>query len=378
MNSAQARPEPGRGAQGNPAGRFEVIQLGPPPADDEAVPSSDDASQRPQPAYWGDATAGIISENDSPDIPFRFSLNPYRGCEHGCTYCYARPTHEYLNWSAGLDFETQIVAKQRAPELLEEWLALQARKRKRSGNTGLAPVDPIALSGVTDAYQPLERELRLTRQCLEIFLRSRYPVTVLTKNALVLRDCDLLAELAAQRLVQVRLSVTTLDPSLARAMEPRASAPAARLRAVRGLRDAGVPVGVMIAPIIPGLTDHEIPSLLAATHEAGAQTADYTILRLPGAVATVFLDWLERTFPAQRKKIEARVRAMRDGKLNASAFGARMHAAGPLAEQIRQLFRVQCAKLGFASQLPPLDGTAFDRTAFDRPAGRPVQRTLFE
>ena len=297
--------------------------------------------------YVDDASKTIISENDSPDVPFRYSLNPYRGCIHGCAYCYARPGHEYLGFNAGLDFETKIVVKKDAPKLLREFLA------RDSWNP-----EAITFSGVTDCYQPAEREFRLTRQCLEVALECRQPVGIITKNALVLRDLDLLKKLAALNLVHVFLSITTLDPELARAMEPRTSIPAARLRAVSMLSEAGVPVGVMTAPIIPGLNDSEIPQILAAAREAGALSANYVLLRLPLTVEPVFLEWLRRTQPLKAERVEGLLRQMRDGKLSDSTWGKRMVGAGPMAEQIRTMHQVFKKKLGF-TQMPKLDVSQF-------------------
>lgn len=233
--------------------------------------------------YVFDSSRSIVSENKSPDIPFRYSVNPYRGCGHGCAYCYARPGHEFLGFNAGLDFETKIVVKRDAAELLREFLSRKSWQP-----------EPITFSGVTDCYQPAEGEFRLTRQCLEVAWECRQPVSIVTKNALVLRDRELLTRMADKGLVHVYLSITTLDPELARDMEPRTSIPTARLRAVRQLREAGVPVGVMIAPVIPGLNDCEIPQILNAAKEAGAITAGYILLRLPLTVEPVFIEWLHR------------------------------------------------------------------------------------
>lgn len=294
--------------------------------------------------YLDDQTQSIVSENQSPDIPFRFSLNPYRGCVHGCAYCYARPTHEYLGLNSGLDFETKILVKHAAPSLLRQFLL----------RPSWSP-EEIAFSGVTDCYQPAERQFALTRSCLEVALEFRQPIGVITKNALVVRDLDLLAELAALRLVNVFVSLTTLDAALARDLEPRTSAPAARLRAVRMLAEARVPVGVMTAPIIPGLNDAEIPALLTAAREAGARSAGYILLRLPMAVETVFLEWLERVRPSHASRVLSRIRQTRDGRLNSSAWGERQRGAGTLAEQVEQMHRLFRRKLGFEERLPETD-----------------------
>jgi len=271
MNQPEHGPIPkGRGAPINPPPRFEPTHQ---EADWDQVEYDEEflaAQSRPRTEYLPDASQSIVSENDSPDIPFRYSLNPYRGCSHGCSYCYARPTHEYLGLSAGLDFETRIFVKHDAARLFRQFLSRPPWKP-----------EPIVLSGVTDPYQPAEREFRITRQCLEVALQSRQPLDIITKNALILRDLDLLRDMADHQVVRVMLSLTTLDADLARAMEPRTSTPAARLAAIRTLAATGVPVQVMVAPVIPGLNDAEIPSLLAAAADAGARTAAYVLLRWP-------------------------------------------------------------------------------------------------
>ncbi len=311
--------------------------------------------------YLTDASRSIVSENDSPDIPFRYSLNPYRGCEHGCSYCYARPTHEYLGLSAGLDFETKIVVKHDAPDLFREFLARDAWQPEE-----------IVFSGVTDCYQPADRKFRLTRGCLEVALECRQPVGIITKNALVCRDLDLLREMAALKLVHVNLSISTLDAELARAMEPRTSIPAARLRSIETLSQAGVPARVMVAPIIPGLNDSEIPAVLAAAKDAGATSAGYTLLRLPFTVAPVFQEWLVRTQPLKARKVEGLIRETRDGALSQSKWGERMKGTGPIAEQIRKLFGVFTRKLGLNSFLP-----SHEFSQFRPPVNREGQMRLF-
>jgi DNA repair photolyase len=298
--------------------------------------------------YIDDASRSIISENNSPDIPFRYSLNPYRGCVHACAYCYARPTHDYLGFNAGLDFETKIVVKRDAPQLFREFLSKKNWKP-----------EPITFSGVTDCYQPAEREFRLTRQCLEVALECRQPVSIVTKNALVLRDLEILQQLAADNLVHIFLSITSLDPELARDMEPRTSVPPARLRAVRMLSEAGVPVGVMTAPMIPGLNDSEIPQLLEAAREAGAITANYVLLRLPLTVEPVFIEWLQRLRPNHAEKVLGRLQEARGGKLNSSAWGERMVGRGLIAEQIRNLFRVFRQRYGLDGNMPPYNCDLF-------------------
>jgi DNA repair photolyase len=311
--------------------------------------------------YLADASKSIVTQNSSPDIPFRYSVNPYRGCAHGCAYCYARNTHEYLGFNAGLDFETKIVVKHNAAELFREFLAAESWKP-----------EPITFSGVTDCYQPAEREFRLTRQCLAVALECRQPVTIITKNALVVRDLDLLQPLAEAGLVHVFLSITTLDGDLARTMEPRTSIPAARLRAVKTLAQASVPTGVMTAPVIPGLNDSEIPSLLAAAHEAGAKSAGYVLLRLPLTVEPVFREWLARTQPLKADRVEQRIRHSRHGKLSSSTWGERLRGEGEIADQIGQMFRLFSQRFGF-DRLPPLDCSQFRP-----PAARSGQLRLFD
>ena len=293
--------------------------------------------------YLVDSSKSIVSKNDSPDIPFTYSVNPYRGCAHGCSYCYARNTHEYLGYNAGLDFETKIFVKENSPQLLREFLA------KESWNP-----EPITFSGVTDCYQPAERKYRLTRRCLEVALECRQPVGIITKNALVVRDLDLLSELAQRRLVHVFMSITSLDENLARTMEPRTSIPSARLRALGLLTAAGVPTGVMTAPIIPGLNDPEIPAILTAARQSGATAAGYVFLRLPLTVEPVFIEWLERTQPLQAEKVLQRIKQSRHGQLSQSAWGERMRGEGEIADQIGRMFRLFSQRLGF-SKLPELD-----------------------
>jgi DNA repair photolyase len=338
----------GRGSHINPPNRFGLPLYQP---DFEHLESDEDALEklrRPTTEFIPDRSKSVVTENHSPDIPFRYSLNPYRGCEHGCSYCYARPTHEYLGFSAGLDFETKIVVKEDAPELFRDFLA---HDRWRP--------EPITLSGVTDCYQPAERRFLLTRRCLEVAVEARQPITIITKNALVLRDLDLLRDLATDDVIHVILSVTTLDADLARVMEPRTSTPEARLGAVRALADAGVPVMILIAPVIPGLNDSEIPAVLAAAKEAGARGAGWQLLRLPSTVAPVFVEWLKRERPEAAGKVEGRIRDVRGGKLNNAAFGERMRGTGELAKRIGDLFRLFARRHGLDGDLPPLDCTKF-------------------
>ena len=298
--------------------------------------------------YLPDDSRTIISENDSPDLPFNYSLNCYRGCLHGCSYCYARPTHEYLGLNAGIDFETKIFFKPNAAALFREWL-----------NRPKYVPGPIMVSGVTDCYQPGEKEYRLTRACLEVALEARQPMSIVTKNALVLRDLDLLQEMAKHRVISVAISVTTLDPGLTKVLEPRSSTPDARLRAIRTLSENGIPTRAMLAPIIPGLTDHELPSLIAAVADAGVESAGLILLRLPLTVKPVFLDWLATHAPDKKEKIESLIRATRDGQLNQSEFGQRFKGTGPIAEQIQQTFRVFAKKHKLDRPGTPLDFTHF-------------------
>jgi DNA repair photolyase len=347
--STSDRPSPhGRGSHINPPNRFGGLHY---EADLEQVEHDEEylaSLENPRTEYLPDHSRSIVSENDSPDIKFRYSINPYRGCSHGCAYCYARPYHEYLGLNAGLDFETKIFVKEDAPELFREFL----------GRDQWVP-EAVALSGVTDCYQPVERRYRVTRGCLEVAVEARQPMTLITKNALVTRDLDLLQNLAAEKLVHVTISITTLDPALARSLEPRTSIPTARLRAIKELSTAGVPVRVLIAPIIPGLTDSEIPALLEAAKEAGAWHAGYTMLRLPLTVAPVFREWLERERPDHLERVEGRVRSVRGGKMNVSEFGTRMRGTGEMADQTSRMFHLFRKRFGLENELPPYDCTRF-------------------
>ena len=336
-------PTHGRGATGNPTNRFE--QISSERGDDDAI----DDSPSPRTTFYKDTARSVITTNDSPDLYFDASLNPYRGCEHGCIYCYARPYHEYLGLSAGLDFETKIFVKEDAPQLLRDDLMRRSWKPQT-----------LMLSGVTDPYQPIERRLQLTRRCLEVLAEFRNPVAVITKNRLITRDADLLAELARHEAGTATLAVTTLDADLANVMEPRASTPTARLEAIRELTAAGVPTGVLIAPVIPGLTDHEIPAILKAAREAGAVQAGFVMLRLPHGVKELFETWLEQHFPEKKEKVLGRVRDMRGGKLNDSHFGTRMKGEGPMAELIAQVFETTKRRLGFPGK-KTLSASAFHR-----------------
>lgn len=302
--------------------------------------------------FYLDHTRSILAKNDSPDIPFTYSLNPYRGCERGCIYCYARPTHEYLGFSSGLDFETKIMVKHDAHSLLEQ----QFRSR------GWKP-QVVMLSGDTDCYQPIELKLGITRMCLEVFLRYRNPVSIVTKNALVQRDVDVLKELASLNLVLVTISITSLNHDLIRRMEPRTSTPTKKLETVELLASSGVPVGVNVCPIIPGLNDTEIPSVLEEVSRRGAKHASYTIVRLPNAVKDLFVDWLEREIPERAPAILNRIRDVRNGNLSCSDFGERLRGEGQIAESIGQLFRTSCKRLHLNESEVALSTDQFRSTA---------------
>ena len=351
----------GRGAVSSPAPRFEprhvVLDDGWADDPDFRPPVSVPTTVTPE------ITRGILAKNDSPDVPFDRSINPYKGCEHGCVYCSARPTHSYLGLSPGLDFETKIVSKPEAAVRLEETL------RKSSYRC-----DVIALGANTDPYQPIERNLRITRSLLEVFEAFRHPVCIVTKSNLVLRDIDLLARLAARRQASVLISITTLDRELARRMEPRAPTPQRRLEAVAALNEAGIPAGVLAAPMIPGLNDVELERILEAAAGAGARGADYVLLRLPIEVKEIFSGWLEAHYPLRAQHVISLVRETHGGKLYDPAFGARMRGTGPYADLLRQRFAKACTRLGLQRRLPPLE------TAPLRPPRRvdEAQGSLFE
>lgn len=330
----------GRGARINPTGRFEARRY--------ELPILEEA-ERPATEFFPDRSRSLIVFNDSPDVGCAASINPYRGCEHGCIYCYARPNHEYLGYSAGLDFETRILVKEDAPALLRKELAAPRWQPQ-----------PIMVSGATDCYQPAERRFELTRRCLEVLAEFRNPAGVVTKNHLVTRDLDILKELAGFRAAQVVLTITSLDPDLQQKLEPRASSPPARLEAVRELSRAGIPTGVLIAPVIPGLTDHEIPRILKAAQDAGAMFAGYVMLRLPHGVKELFQDWLGRHYPEKADKVLARIKQVRGGKLYKNGFGDRMRGEGLFAEMIRDVFQLTCKKLGL-TRAPELSTAAFRR-----------------
>ena len=355
MKDREEFPSPivGRGAVGNPKNRFSKIEV---EADLDELDQ-----ERPETVYLKDASRSIVTRNSSPDVGFDASINPYRGCEHGCAYCYARPTHEYLGFSAGLDFESRILVKEDAPELLREHISSPQWHPQ-----------VLSLSGVTDPYQPVEKKLTLTRRCLEVLAEFRNPVAVITKNHLVTRDVDLLSQLARHNAASVAISLTTLDDELRRFMEPRTSRPVRRLAAIATLSQAGIPVGVMTAPVIPGLNDHELPALISAAAEAGAGFAAYTLVRLPYAVRPLFEDWLDRHYPERKKKVLSRIRTIRGEKLNDSRFGSRMRGEGIFAEHIAQLFSLSCRRAGIGGgRFPALSTTAF------RGPGEP-QPSLFD
>lgn len=335
----------GRGAIKNPKNRFEKQERL-----EYYEDIYDPEPQKPRTEFYADQSKSILAKNNSPDLGFEYGLNPYRGCEHGCAYCYARPTHEYLGFSAGVDFETKIFVKERAPELLREAL-----------NAGKWKPQVIMMSGVTDCYQPVERKLKLTRQCLEVLSDFRNPVGIVTKNALVARDKDVLSELAFWNAVSVTISLTTLDEDLCGKLEPRTSRPLARLRAISELAKEGIPVGVNMAPIIPSLTDREIPAVLKAAKDAGATFAGFTMVRLPYSVSAQFSDWLLAHFPDRALHVLSLIKDMRGGKLNVSDFGRRMKGEGAFAGQLSQLFKLYARKVGLSLDWPQLSTKSFRR-----------------
>jgi DNA repair photolyase len=349
MPPSDPRAPKGRGARFDPVNRFTEIEI---VLDPEEI-TEDDLKVRTR--YLHDTSRTVISTNSSPDVGFDASVNPYRGCEHGCSYCYARPTHEYLGLSAGLDFERVILVKRAAPALLERQLA------SRRWHPQI-----LALSGVTDPYQPVERKLGITRGCLEVLARFRNPVGLITKNALVTRDVDVLAEMATWNGARVTLSITTLDPSLRQRLEPRTSTIETRLDAVARLAEAGVPVGVNIAPIIPGLTDQDVPALLKRAAEAGASHAGYTMLRLPGAVGPLFEAWLEANAPLRKDKILRHVREAHGGDADDTRYGRRMRGSGTYAEQVRSLFHLARQRAGIPADIPALATNRFTRPSESR------------
>jgi DNA repair photolyase len=347
----------GRGARSNHTGRFER----------ETAESFDDGWESLatldtfKTEVREDATRSIIARNDSPDISFDRSINPYRGCEHGCIYCYARPTHCYLGHSAGLDFETKLYAKSNAAELLAKELSSPRYEPQT-----------IALGANTDPYQPIERERQITRSILEVLAKTRHPVGIVTKSALVTRDIDILAPMAAQGLAKVAVSITTLDRRLARAMEPRAATPGKRLQAVRELSEAGIPVTVMVAPIVPALNDHEIEQILDAAKTAGAREAGYVMLRLPLEIKELFREWLAEAYPDRAERVLKLLRSMHGGEDYVAAFGHRQRGAGPYADQIAQRFKLARRRLGLETER-----LALRTDLFERPFARGQQLGLF-
>lgn len=340
-------PEKGRGAGSNPLNRFETIEY----VRDEENPDE----ERTRTLFLRDPAKTIITRNDSPDVGFETSINPYRGCEHGCAYCFARPTHEYLGFSAGLDFESRIMVKEDAPELLRRELA----SPKWTPQT-------IAISGVTDPYQPIERKLRLTRGCLEVLAEARNPVVIITKNFTVTRDIDLLSELARSNAASVCLSVTTLDDDLVSKMEPRTSRPSLRLEAIGRLSAAGIPVGVLVAPVIPAITDHEIPRIIEEVKKRGATFANYVLLRLPWTVAPLFEEWLTTWYPDRKEKVLNKIRSARGGKLYRAEFGKRARGEGVFADQVKALFETSRRKVGLEAHGPSLSAENFRPPVVDQ------------
>jgi len=344
-----------RGAGLNPGNRFEDIRLHVlgEELDRQMVEHEreDGSLHKVERKVFLDRTHTIINRvAKTSDVPFDWTVNPYRGCEHGCIYCFARPYHEYLGFSSGLDFETKIMAKPEAPRLLREELASPKWKP-----------EPIVMSAITDIYQPIEHKMRIARQCLEVLAECGQPVTTMTKSAMVLRDVDLWARLASMNAGRVTITLVTLDAELARKLEPRASAPGARLRVIRQLADAGIPVSVNVAPIIPGLTESELPSILEAVAEAGAKRAAWVLLRLPYQLKELFLDWLQRSVhPDRARKVESLIRQARGGKLYEANFN-RGSGRGPMVEQIAQTFEVFTRKYGLNRDLRPLSAASFRR-----------------
>jgi DNA repair photolyase len=349
----------GRGAASNPEGRFESIEK---TREDDGWTHEAEPAPRPPTQVSEERARSIISRNDSPDIPFEQSVNPYRGCEHGCVYCYARPSHSYLNLSPGIDFETQLFAKTNAAE----------RLRAELGRRGYV-CSPINLGANTDPYQPIERRYRLTRAVLEVLAECEHPCTIVTKNALIARDLDLLVPMARAKLVHAFVSVTSLDNRLASTLEPRASAPHRRLEAVATLNAAGVPCGVLVAPIIPMVTDRWLEAILERAAAAGAPYAGYTVLRLPYELKDLFREWLELNLPERAEHVMSLIRQMRGGQDNDPRFGARMRGEGAFADLIRQRFALACRKHG----LSRVRDLQLDCTRFRPPRARGPQGELF-
>jgi DNA repair photolyase len=350
----------GRGAVGNRSGRFEAFTRE--PVDDGWWQEQDLPPLAT--TVTDEACRSVINRNSSPDIPFDRSINPYRGCEHGCVYCFARPTHAYLGLSPGLDFETRLFAKKEAPHVLAEELRKPGYRPR-----------PIMLGANTDPYQPIERKRRITRGILEVLGEFRHPVAIATKSALIVRDLDILAPMADQRLVSVGISITTLDPRLARVMEPRASAPAKRLQAVRALSEAGVPVAAMAAPLIPFINDNELERILEAAAAAGSSGASYVLLRLPLELKELFTEWLQAHFPERAARVLNRVRDCREGQLYIADWGTRMKGSGEYAQLLAQRFAVACRRLGLDGGSPA--ARTLDCSRFHPTPGKGEQLTLW-
>lgn len=336
----------GRASQSNPANRFEALHIN----TDEYFVEDEDSERKITTQFLLDKSKSVLARNESPDLPFRYSINPYRGCEHGCIYCYARPSHEYLGFSSGLDFETRIMVKQNAADLLRQQFSAHSWKPQ-----------VVCLSGNTDCYQPVERTLKITRELLTVFRDFRNPVSVITKNYLVCRDIDILSDLANNKLTAVMLSITTLDDELTKTMEPRTSAPHRRLEAIETLAKNNIPVGVNVAPVIPGLNDEEIPHILKNAKDAGAMFAGYIMLRLPYQVKDLFIEWIQRKYPLKASKVINRIKQVRDGELSCSVFGERLKGTGTIARNIEQLFAVSCRKHSLDTFKVKLDVTRFRR-----------------
>ena len=351
-------PIKGRGAASRIAGRFEqTVAVGEDDGWGSVYEDLGDDAPRPRTTVTEERARTIVSHNQSPDVGFSQSINPYRGCEHGCVYCFARPSHAFLELSPGLDFETKLFAKTNAVERLRAELA----------KPGHVP-SPIALGINTDGWQPIERDYRLTRELLQVLSDTNHPVHIVTKSALVVRDLDLLADMARRRLVEVHLSVTSLDNRLSAKLEPRAAAPHARLKTIRALADAGVPTGVLVAPVIPMITDMDLERILEACRDAGARSAGYVLLRLPHELKDIWREWLQLHFPERAAHVMSLVNQMRGGKDYESGFGTRMRGTGPFAQLVEQRFRKAYARSGFG-RLPPLDTTSFVPPRADSPQG---------
>jgi len=350
----------GRGAMSNIAGRFAACEVTP---FDDGWGSLDLEPPALETTFTAEASRTIVTRNDSPDVPFDRSINPYKGCEHGCVYCFARPTHAYLDLSPGLDFESRIFTKPAAASLLREELSRRGYR-----------CEPIAIGSNTDPYQPGERKLRITRSVLRVLEEFRHPVSLVTKSVMVLRDLDILSRMAADGLTRVYLSVTTLDRELARRMEPRAATPARRLQAIARLNEEGVPCGVLASPMIPALNDHELERILAAAADAGASRAGYILVRLPHEVRPLFVEWLETHYPSRARKVLSRIAEARGGRLNDAGFGSRMSGKGVYADLLRRRFETACRRHGLDRERAP----RLDVSRFRVPPGARVQGTLFD